>query len=415
MRRNLIIISIVIVILGLGVLAYFILTANKPSLSVTGGPTLPGAGTATGSTGSTGTTGQGTTSTTNSPPSSTTIQRLEMIDAGPIVPGEAVLDVNSPTSVQTASTSTGTTPSTTPDIETLFIKRESGNVFSYLTDSGIVTRTSNRTIPGIEEASWLSNGLVAAVRYLSGNDFNLVNTYLLSADGSNGSFLSQNLADISTASSTILTVASGTNGSIGTLTRGDGSQIAQVFSTPLSDIRATFAGKNQYLVFTKPSQTLNGYAFLVDAKGNFSRVAGPLNGLVALASPSGKWVLVSFVDSGAMKLELIDAATHETIPLPVGTIADKCAWTADESAVYCGIPTSPDASYAYPDDWYQGAAHFSDRIWKIDVTGRFAQLTLDFTGATQKTLDATALSIDPAGKQLVFVNKNDGSLWRYEI
>ena len=112
-------------------------------------------------------------------------------------------------------------------------------------------------------------------------------------------------------------------------------------------------------------------------------------------------------------MELVDTTTSKAISLPVATIADKCVWTADDSTIYCGVPVAPPNNVAYPDDWYQGAVPFSDQIWKIDVTGRFAQLVLDFPTQTNETLDAEALAIDPSNTELVFVNKNDGSLWAY--
>ncbi|MEK7114269.1 MAG: hypothetical protein AAB850_01830, partial [Patescibacteria group bacterium] len=105
----------------------------------------------------------------------------------------------------------------------------------------------------------------------------------------------------------------------------------------------------------------------------------------------------------------------ETISLPVATIADKCVWGADDSVVYCGIPVNPPVGFSYPDDWYQGAVHFSYRIWKIQISSRYAQLVLDFSKENQRPIDAEALAIDPAGTVLVFVNKNDGSLWSYSL
>jgi hypothetical protein len=214
----------------------------------------------------------------------------------------------------------------------------------------------------------------------------------------------------------VLTTASGVNGSAVSLVRTDGTHPVALFTTPLASIRTSFAGKNQYLVFTKPSSTLSGYAFIVDAGGHFSRVSGPHDGLVALASPSGKMVLVSYVQNGgAMHTELVTVATGTTIPLPVATIADKCVWTADDASIYCGIPVNVDPTRSYPDDWYQGAAHFSDRIWKIQVAGRYAQLVLDFSEAGKGDLDAEALAVNPANTLLVFVNKNDGSLWSFSL
>ena len=116
-----------------------------------------------------------------------------------------------------------------------------------------------------------------------------------------------------------------------------------------------------------------------------------------------------------MQLSLVNTGTGEVLPLPVGTIADKCVWTDDDASVYCGVPVSPPSGYAYPDDWYQGALHFSDRVWRIDVTGRYAELVLDFSKETEKALDAEALAVDASDTVLTFVNKNDGSLWAYRL
>ncbi|MDP2651721.1 MAG: hypothetical protein Q8O94_01135, partial [bacterium] len=281
--------------------------------------------------------------------------------------------------------------------------------------AGTLTRTSNKTIPGIMSALWLPDASSAFVRYLSGSDFSTINTYALPSNGSEGFFLPQNISDLAVSSISVLILASGANGSVASTARVDGTHMSEVFTAPLSALRTSFAGKSHYLAFTKPSATLLGDAFLVDSAGRFSRIAGPLNGLVALASPLGKWVLVSYTTGGAIQMELANTTTGEIVPLPIATIADKCVWAADDSTVYCGVPIDPSNSYAYPDDWYQGVIQFSDRIWKIDVAGRYAQLVLDFPNETKDSLDTTALAIDSLNTELVFMNKNDGSLWGYSL
>jgi hypothetical protein len=270
-------------------------------------------------------------------------------------------------------------------------------------------------VPGIQSADWLPDASLAFVRYLSGSDFSTINTYALPANGSGGFFLPLNLAGVSVSTTSVLTLASGVNGSVASVASSDGTHATQVFATPLTSIRASFAGKGQYLVFTKPNVTLPGAAFFVSSKGSFSKVAGPLNGLVAKASPSGKWVIISYTSSDSMKTYLVNPTAGQYIPLPIATIADKCVWTADESAVYCGVPVDPPTGFNYPDDWYQGAVSFSDRIWKIQVSGRYAQFVLDFNKEVDAPLDAEALAIDPQATTLVFINKNDDSLWSYSL
>lgn len=410
-RKYIIIATTVAALILVGVAVYFIFFAGSAGVTVAPGEganfPVAGQGTPAG--------GEQSTSTTQGPVGTPIVvsARLVKISAGPVVPGEAVINKTA-----TASSSSETIVN--------FIERQSGNVYAYLVQAGTLTRTSNRTIPGIQSAVWTPNASLAFVRYLSGENFSTINTYALYPDGTNGFFLSQNLSDVAVSptnpvgnlisnGASVLALASGVSGSSASLLRTDGTRSSEVFTTPLSSLRIAFAGKSQYLAFTKPTSSLAGSAFIVDGAGRFSRVAGPLNGLVAKASPSGKWALVSYTSSGAMQMNLVNTATGESISLPVATVADKCVWTADDSAIYCGIPVSPSQNSNYPDDWYQGAVSFNDRIWKIDVSGRYAQLVLDFSKETEKYLDATALAIDPLNTALVFVNKNDGSLWSYEL
>lgn len=400
MKRVLFILAALIAVIGVSAAVYVYFFANKPGVTVTanqtGGTNLPTAG-------QTSVTPSSSTPSSVAAPSGplSATSRIVQISAGPVVPGEIVTDSKS-----------GAASSTSVAVQ--FLDRQSGNVFTYDTSSGGLTRTNNKTIPGIESATWLPDASAAIVRFLSGTDLSTINTYLLSATSSSGSFLTQGLADVSASKNGILTVASTGSGSTGTLTRADGSHPTIVFSTPLSSIRAAAAGKN-YLVFTKPAASIAGSAYLVNASGHFTGIAGPLNGLVALPSPSGEWVLVSYTLAGALQMEVVDTKTGTALPLPVATIADKCVWTNDSTSIYCGVPMNPPTTYAYPDDWYQGAVSFSDRIWKIDVSGRYAQLVLDFTTEEKTALDAEALAVDPANTTLVFVNKIDGSLWGYSL
>lgn len=402
MRRTLTIISVVIVLVGLGVWIYFAYFAKPAALVVapSTNTALPDASQTTqiNPTGATSVS-TGTSSQPTSTPAVVTGPRLVKISDGPVVPSPLVYR---------------STSSSTPGAIVKYIERESGNVFSYSLSSRSSTRTSNRTIPGIQSAVWTKDGKSSLVRYLSGADSATINTYSLNADGSPGFFLEQNIQDLAVSDTKILALASGVNGSVASTHKIDGSVAKEVFSSPLSSLRAGFAGGN-YFAFTRPSASLNGVLFLVDTSGLFARVAGPLKGLVALASPSGSSILVSYVVSGEMQMQLIDSKIGSVTQLPVATIADKCYWASDSKSVYCAVPVSPSSHYAYPDDWYQSAASFSDRIWRIDVANRYAELVLDFTKENKIQLDAISLSVDSAETAMAFINKIDGSLWVYSL
>ncbi len=414
MRRTLIIATVALVILAIaaGVYIMFFLNPKSPTgQSGTPSSQFPIAGQSGGS-GSSGAQGSGSSgSTPGATPGVPAVitPRLVQISAGPVVPGEIVLD-SKVVKVKSATT----TPS---KVSVQYLERESGNVFSYSATDKTLTRINNKTIPGLQSALWLPDGSSALVQYLSGADFSTVNTYALASSSLNGFFLTQNLSGVAVSPTQILTVVSSGLRSSVSLLHQDGTKATSVFTTPLNAVRVSFLGKSQYLVFSKPSATLAGNAYVVNSLGRFSSLAGPLNGLTALGSPSGEWVLLSYIsNTNTLRTELVSVATGEATALPVATIAaDKCVWAADSSAVYCGVPMSPATSFAYPDDWYQGAASFSDRIWKVNVASRYAEMVLDFSQANKGTLDATALAVDPNATTLVFVNKNDRSLWAYSL
>ncbi len=412
MRRTLIIATVALVILAIaaGVYIMFFLNPKSPTgQSGTPSSQFPIAG-QTGASGTGGGKNGGSGSAATATPGVPTVitNRLVQISAGPVVPGEIVLD-SKVVKVKGATT----TPS---KVSVQYLERESGNVFSYSATDKVLTRINNKTIPGLQSALWLPDGSSALVQYLSGADFSTVNTYALASSSSAGFFLTQNLSGIAVSPTQILTVVSSGLRSTVSLIHVDGTKATPAFTTPLNAVRVSFLGKNQYLAFSKPSATLLGNAYVVNSLGRFSSIAGPLSGLTALGSPSGAWVLVSYTsNTSTLRTELVNAATGEVTALPIGTITDKCVWAADSSAVYCGVPMSPPTSFAYPDDWYQGAVSFSDRIWKVNVASRYAEMVLDFSQANKGALDATALAVDPNGTTLVFVNKNDRSLWAYSL
>lgn len=419
MRRTLTIAAIAIVAAGIGVLVYFYFF-SQPSLTATDGPSTenPFPVTDTGTTGTLDNPSQIETLTEDtglaSQSSGASLKKLTKVTDGPVALGSVAFDV----STEDASVASGTPATTLSDIEIRFVDRTSGNLFSYKARSGVSTRISNKTLPGVIEAAWLSNGSMGYLRYLSSDQDGSehIETYALSADGSGGYFLARDLSQVITVgSSTVFSLLPSTNGSVGTLAKSDGSGARTLFSSALSNIRVLAGANGTYVAETKPSGRAVGYAFLINgATGEFSRLAGPTSGLSTLLSPSGEKLLMSFVDTSGLHLSVLDIKTHATISLPLSTFAEKCVWASDSTYVYCATPTAlPGATL--PDDWYQGVVSFSDRIWKIDLAARVASLVADLPQLTDTSLDAVGLTLDPKGMVLAFMNKSNGSFWVYQL
>jgi hypothetical protein len=413
MKRALIIIASIIVLIGAAIAIYIFFFSSTPRLTVGNSGNAfgdTGAGTAPVN-GNTGGSGAGTVVAPN----------LVKITAGPVAAGFVAFDI-APTPIGTVASSNSsatssaatTTVSYTPaDTEIRYVDRQSGNIYAYRAQSHSLTRLSNKTLPGIQEASWLPDGSTAFVRFLTQTSgAEIANTYALPFDGNGGYFLQQNLAQAMViGSSSLFTLAAGTDNSIGNIARADGTSPQAIFTSPLTSLVAHPAGSS-IIASTKAAAEIDGYAFTL-AGGRFTPIIGPFRGLTVLPSPSGRQILYSYADSASFHMFVLDLSSGTVTALPLATLAEKCVWTADETAVYCGIPSSMTGTL--PDDWYQGAVSFSDHIWRLDLSSRLATLVLDPATTGNVSIDAVNLTVDPASHVLVFRNKKDSSLWAYSL
>lgn len=415
MRRTLIIVAGVIVLLAIGVGIYFFIFAKQPTLTGSTGANFPSSGTSGGTKESSQPTQE--LGVPLSGAGTEIAPRLIRITDRAVALGSVAVYVPGKKPVATTTPTASTTPVAAydPDVRVEYIERESGNVYGYQAHARTLTRLSNKTLPGIQEASWLSDGSLAYVRFLAvnGSDETL-NTYALPSNGEGGYFLESGLSQVITkGTSTLVTLLSTSDGSSATVSTPSGTNVHTLFSSLLSSIRIAFSGNN-YVATTKGSSQSDGYAFVVDGKsGIFTRALGPLPSLSTLPSPSGSLLLYSYLDRGKLALAVLDLSTHVATRLPLATLPEKCVWAADSTAVYCGIPTS--LTGTLPEDWYQGAVSFSDRLWKIDMAGRVASLLIDPKQAGNVDVDAVGMSIDRTNDVLVFKNKRDGALYAYDL
>jgi hypothetical protein len=421
MKRILFILALTIVLIGIGVAVYFIIFASSPKLTVnnsgsnfsTNGNLANQAATKGDQT---ATTGAGTQVAPN----------LVEITPNPVAGGVGVIDIDpvSSSTVQKVSVASTTASSTTiqatptapslSDVEVRYISRESGNVFAYRAFQRSLTRILNKTLPGIQEASWFADGGTAIVRYLEvvgGRE--AISTYVLPINGANGFFLQSNLTQAMVAgTNSLFTLATNSSGGTAGIASADGSGSQTLFTSPLSSLVVRQAGAG-YMAVTRASSEGDGYVFSISSSGVFTPIVGPLRGLTMLPSPTGKRVLYSYTDGTNYHMSVLDLTTGEIIELPLATFAEKCVWTNESTAVYCGVPNSLDGNM--PDDWYQGTATLADRIWRIDLTSRLATLTVDPSVSGKVDIDAVNLTLDPNQRVLVFRNKKDSSLWVYTL
>lgn len=408
-RTILIIVTASVVVIAVAIAVYFLLLAPKNTLVVApNGATFGLSGDQANLGGA-----QDFNTQESAPTAQEVAPRFVKISSSPVAKGVVVVS-KMETAVVSSQTASSSASIPVQTVGVRYVERATGNIYNYSIFSRTLSRISNQTLPGVVDVAWSLDGAYAFSRYLTQETGDMVQTYALAEDSNQSYFFEEGLEQVLvTPEGLVLTLLPSSTGSIATLAKPDGTSVRTLFSSPLSSIRLAVSGSD-YLAYTKASAGSSGYVFKVDGKtGSFERVAGPHPGLTALPSPSGKTILLGYRSGNSLKLELFDVATRISTALPVATLPEKCAWSADETELYCGVPRALGGTL--PDSWYQGGVTLSDRFWKIDVENRLASLLFDPEQLAEVSIDAVSPVADSVSRSLIFTNKTDGSLWLYEL
>ena len=92
--------------------------------------------------------------------------RLLKITDGPVAEGAVALFIPAKAPTQAAPVSLGSTSAevavatqgTPADTEVRYVDRASGNIYAFRIHDRVLTRIGNKTLPGVQEASWLADG-----------------------------------------------------------------------------------------------------------------------------------------------------------------------------------------------------------------------------------------------------------------
>jgi len=205
-------------------------------------------------------------------------------------------------------------------------------------------------------------------------------------------------------------------GSSGTVSEFDGTKKSQIFDSPLSEWQIDWPTPSLIAMTTKPAGGVPGFLyFLNSSTGTFTRAIAGVNGLTALVSPDGSFVLYSESISGGLSLKIYSFQNGDSETVAVTTLPEKCVWSKNnQEIVYCSVPSYlPEGNY--PDVWYKGLVSFSDDIWEIDTLTGAGKLLARLEQLGRKEIDGTNLFLDSKENYLFLTNKNDSHLWSLKI
>lgn len=310
-----------------------------------------------------------------------------------------------------------------------YVKRSSGHLYQTFLDdldkseTERVAKLSVTTIPRIQEAFIGGGGGNVILRYLA-DDGRTIETFsgLLTKNGTEGElegvFMPQNILDVSVSPDKENFFYLALNGDrvLGIVSDFDSGDKKQVLKSFFTEWLSQWIDNKDILLTTKASGLAPGFAYILDSKTKtLEKVMGDVAGLTTLAAPSGDTILFSRSTTDSFLTGILNIEDgYEMIDLEVATLPEKCVFASSPLALYCAVPESIPTE-TYPDAWYQGLVSFSDSLWKIDPETGTADLITSLSGEAKEPIDAVDLKINKEESFITFINKNDSTLWSYEI
>lgn len=332
-----------------------------------------------------------------------------------------------------------------------WVDRGRGNIYEAREDNLDITTISNTILPRVYESWWNKNMTSFIGQYLDGANDNVTTVIsnilkrpappvtknatssLLASSTANSNNSGVQLTPYelkgNTISGNIISIAKSPKGdkvleiinenglSVGYISNFDGSGQKKLFDTPLAQVNADWPEDNTIAITTKGSANYQGYLYFVDVRtGAMKQILGGINGLSAKVSRDASLVVFSATGpNNDIITGLFDVKKQAFSDVAFKTLADKCVWSAKfKNMAYCGVGYKIDSAN-YPDNWYIGAASFIDGIWSLNATTGETHQVAKLLDLAPTIIDAYNLQLDANDNYLLFMNKNDLSLWSLDL
>ena len=292
-----------------------------------------------------------------------------------------------------------------------------GNIYEINLESGEEVRLSNVTVPNAESAAFSPNGTYIAVRSGYSTQSKVILLTLTTGSTSADSvLLDPQIVDytFSNENELLYTVLT-SDGTAGSAYTPATSATRVLFTIPFQAVTMVWSHNPAIPHYAYPKTATDLYGYLYAIKGG-SIVRQPINGLGLTAKANAEYILKTVqTGNGSPITSAYTIATGKTSPIPAIFEPSKCTFAPNNSTIlYCGYEMGS-FSADYPNDWYQGDVSFADNLWKIDLKNHSANQMVVPEQVAGRAVDITNLGIGNDGKMLYFINKNDNTLWLYEI
>jgi hypothetical protein len=311
-----------------------------------------------------------------------------------------------------------------------FVEKGTGNVYEAKSDTVIVERLTNTTIPKIIRSFWLPDGSGFLGQTLE-SESELIETSFVKLNKNKATTTVEDLTPFSTTIGKLPTgikeitiKPDGTkifyytlNGSYSNwfVSGPDGTGSNMLMSHPLTGWIPKWVTGDIVMMQTKGSSESTDFTYSFDVSKKILKKAGrDIVGISSIPNIDGSLALVS-KGGDYPELFVINNKSASTTKITANTLAEKCVWLKTKSpSVYCAIPNQIPKG-KYPDVWYKGLVSTEDFIEKMDISNDIFYNIADLTSLSGQKIDVVDMSLSPDETHLIFRNKIDGYLWMLRI
>ncbi len=292
----------------------------------------------------------------------------------------------------------------------LYTEQGTGHVYMINLDDGKETLVNGTTLAQSTEAVFSADGsYVAITSYKSSGNTVAVEKVSMEGGEKEGIMLPIGATEVAfgKASNTVMYLLKEKGGAVGYSYNLLKQSSARLFSIPLRDVRVLW-GTPTY-VYTTPTARAVGFIYRMEGSTLSYVTEG---GYALMGLPYSGGVAVSKIDNEDVQSFTVPLK-GELVNFPVSLIPEKCV--SFIKIFYCASPNKRIDTATFPDSWYKGVISYSDILWLIDSTTGNATVLSNFLSESGREVDVSKIGIDDAGKRLYFVNKNDNTLWMFDM
>lgn len=308
------------------------------------------------------------------------------------------------------------TVSTTSPRVVRYVEAGTGHLYEINLVTGEEERVSGTTLAMTSEANISPDGTVVLARSGQGSRSTVHIGSFVGTSTTALTFtpLSGQVIDFDITEAGELLVAATTDGGVVATERDVAGTVLQtLFTVPFREVQILWGEQAEatHYLYPKPTRFLEGALYATNGT-RLERL--PIDGFGLTANVMSDIVIYSRVSENTYNGFIRTNDGRElTLPL-LSTLADKCHVVSADIA-YCASSQNPPNTNELPDAWYQGVYQTNDSLWRIDLFTGSAMALAESQAQPGRQIDVANLMSNPEVTALYFINKQDLTLWTYDL